>query len=78
MKMLAKDNLLFFIANVTRGFAAGLYSKILNQTVTELQNCLVLPAPHKRASRPAPDFTVYFIKNKTIIVALVGNGFLNK
>ena len=24
--------------------------------VTESQNCLVLPAPHKRASRPAPDF----------------------
>ena len=28
--------------------------------VTELQNCLVLPAPHKRASRPAPNFTVLF------------------
>ena len=45
------------------------------QTVTESQNCLVLPAPHKRASRPAPDFTVLFIKNKTIIAALVGNDF---
>ena len=31
-----------------------------NVFVTESQNCLVLPAPHKRASRPAPDFTVLF------------------
>ena len=31
----------------------------LNETnVTESQNCLVLPAPKKRASRPAPNFTV--------------------
>ena len=29
-------------------------------SVTESQNCLVLPAPHKRASRPASDFTVLF------------------
>ena len=30
----------------------------------------------QRASRPAPDFTIYFIRNKTIFAALVGNGFL--
>ena len=32
--------------------------------VTESQNCLVLPAPHKRASRPASNFTVLFYQNK--------------
>ena len=40
-----------------------------------------LPRPSssaQRASRPAPDFMIYFIRNKTIIAALVGNGFLNK
>ena len=40
-----------------------------------------LPRPSssaQRASRPAPDFMIYFIKNETIIAALVGNGFLNK
>ena len=42
--------------------------------VTELQNCLVLPTPHKCDSQTAPDFMI-FIKNKTIITVLVGNGF---
>ena len=50
----------------------------LSMGVTESQNCLVLPAPHKRASRPPPDFTVLFYINKTILETLVGNGFLNK
>ena len=36
----------------------------LKVNVMESQNCLVLPAPHKRASRPAQDFTVFFIKTK--------------
>ena len=37
------------------------YMKFLYMNgVTESQNCLVLPAPHKCASRPAPNFTVLF------------------
>ena len=32
--------------------------------MTESQNCLVLPAPHKRASRPAPDFDLFYLKTK--------------
>ena len=42
------------------GFTARVKEMNPNVIVTESQNCLVLSAPRKRASRPAPDFTVLF------------------